>query len=156
MSKKTTTLYLDENLIARCKELNINISKTCNRILRMAVENPVVHEEEILLGILLSESEKLKRRKEDLTHEIGQLSERQEYINSRIARQRELVREVHRSDEIAFLIRALNQRIVDAEFDKGAIEESSGDIIAKLQEYNLPITPDWLTKQIERVKRLQA
>lgn len=153
--KKTTTLYLDEDLVARCKELNINMSQVCERILKAAVSSPTVSDEEIRLEILLTERQKVLRQLEDVDTEKTTLQERLEHFNQRIVQQKKIVGEVKRSNEVAFLMRTLNRQIKDADFNMTPIPTEIVETLEKLKELGVNVdAPNWLDRQIERVKRL--
>ena len=154
--KKTTTLYLRRDILNRCHELHINISETVNRIMAVVLDRPGIHDEEIMLAILLSERKTRQRRIAELQGDIKTVQMQIDMLDQKIEKQKTIVDEIHRSDEIAQLIRQLNQRIKDAEFDEAKVRTESQDVLTELRKLNVPVEkPEWLTKQIERVKRLQ-
>lgn len=157
MSKKTTTLYLDKLNVDRCKELGINISEVVNKILKVVIENPAMHEEEILLDILLVEREKAIQEIGDLEKSIEKIRGRLEYLDTRIEKQKGLVTEARRGDEIAFLMRQLNQKIKDFDFDFEQILDNTTQIRARLATLGFQAEDKgWLTRMIERTRRLSA
>ena len=155
--KKTTTLYLRRDILARCRELNINISETVNQILRIVLDRPGIHDEEIMLAILQTQRQKVQRQIDEWQSSIGQAKLQLDAFDQKIERQKEIVDEIHRSDAIAQNIRLLNQKIQDAEFDEQKIRSECQDVLTELRKLKVPIDKaEWLTKQIERVKRISV
>jgi len=153
--KKTTTLYIDGALIQRCKELGINISNTCETILRTVITTPTTTEEEIRLAILTGEKRKLQKYLAELTSEVTRVTERVAYFTRRIENQQTLVDEVTRSNEIALQMRTLNQEIKDAEYDIDKVKVSAENTLTRLVNLGIDAHNDaWLAKHIERIQRL--
>jgi len=155
MNKQTTTLYLRKDIVARCKELGINMSEACNKILEIVLEQPGISDEEIKLAILLAEKKRLGDEMKSLQINVEQQQRLMDSIEQKITQQRAVVSEVLRSNEIAVLIRQLNQRIKDANYDIVIVQESCQDILTSLRKLGIPTDkPEWLEMQIQRVKRL--
>lgn len=154
MGKKTTTLWLDEDLVKRCKELNINISSTVETILKIILEKHPLNEEEIRLAILLGEKHRLVQELDKCEEAEKALHSRIGYYDQLITKQKKLVSEIKRSNEIARLMRVLNAKIKAENYDITKIKQSSAEVLKHLASYNLPTDDVWLSKQIERIKRL--
>ena len=153
--KKTTTLYIDGALIQRCKELGINISNTCETILRTVITTPTTTEEEIRLAILTGERKTQQKYLAELTSEVTRVTERVAYFTRRIENQQTLVDEVTRSNEIALQMRTLNQEIKDAEYDIDKVKVSAENTLTRLVNLGIDAHNDaWLAKHIERIQRL--
>lgn len=154
--KKTTTLYIDGALIQRCKELGINISNTCETILRTVITTPTTTEEEIRLAILTGERKTQQKYLNELTSEVARVQERVAYFTRRIEGQQELVEEVRRSNEVAKQMRTLNQEIRDAGYDIAKIKVAADKTLTRLVNLGIDAHNDaWLAKHIERIERLQ-
>ena len=154
MGKKTTTLWLDEDIVKRCKELNINISKTTETILKIVLEKQPLNEEEIRLSILLGEKHRLINELRKHEDTVKALKGRITSYDSLIKTQQDLVEEIKRSDNIARLIRILNAKIKAVDYDLTKIKVEAAETLKQLASYHLPTDDAWLLKQIERVKRL--
>jgi len=152
--KRTTTLHLDEDLVRRCKELGINISGTVTKILETILTSPAIDEEEIRLEILLAERRKLEKREDELKSELNKVREHISYLDKRIEKQQVLVNEVRRSNEIAYLVRVLNRKIKECNFESSRILKEASDILEQLRKLQVNVDDVWLQRQIERVKRL--
>jgi len=153
-TKKSTTLYLRRDILARCKELNINMSDLVNRILAIVLEEPGTHDEEISLAILRVVRKDIDMAMQKNTTERDQLKIRADQIDAKIERQVAIVKEITRSDAIAQLIRQLNVQIRTLDYDISRIEIECMAILEDLKTLGLPISREWLEKQIERMKRI--
>lgn len=155
MGKKTTTLWLDEGLVKKCKALGINLSKTCEMTLRVVSTGAKFTVEEVQLEVLKNERRKLVRQREDLQSSVHDIQLRIDWYSQRIKKQEALIEEIKRSDEIAHLMRVLNQSIQDAEFDIDKLRGTAVSTLQQLEKMGVKVNETgWLEKQIERVKRL--
>ena len=153
VDKKSTTLYLRRDILRQCKDLNINISDTVNRILSIVLESPGIHDEEIALAILKVTKSNIETEMNKRQAEIKQMQLHIDQLNAKIERQQTIVDEIQRSDAIAQLMRQLNSQIRDLEYDEVKIRQS--DVLTELRKLKVPVDqPEWLKRQIERVKRL--
>ena len=155
VDKKTVSLYLRRDLLKRCQELHINISETVNRILQIVLERPGISDEEISLAIIKKEYSKIQKKIEERLQEIDQLKDQSELLYEKIEKQTNVVKEIQRSNDVALLIRQLNQKIMSADFNEQQVRKDAQQLLAELRKLGIPVDkPEWLKGQIERMRRL--
>lgn len=132
--KENVTLSVSRALIDRAKSLGINLSSTLDRVLRHLVELEGFEDEEVKLAVLLGAMERIQQQTEQ---------------------QQKVVDELRRSKRVAILIKLLNAKIIESDFDFAKTKEIAKTEIEELRSLMSVILDDaWLQRQIDRVSRM--
>lgn len=154
--KVSVMLYLDGDLIRDLNKRKVNKSELVNSILRFLSEATTESAEEITLAILrkdlqdnqkrlISLDESYVKRKRLVETNIGIAKEK-------IEAQKEKIKEIRRSIEIASIIRELNDHIITENYDYSHLKDDP--LLMKLREFDIPVDEKWLRRQIQRIKLL--
>lgn len=152
--KKTTTLYLTESVVNQAKSLHINISETVEQILRLLISQYGQSEEEIKLAILQVTRDQWAGQLQAYEAQIEPFRMRLKSIDAQIAEQKVTVDEILRSQKIAALMKQLNTKIREADYDLPKIREKAAEEIQQLATFNITVDEVWLKRQIERIAQL--
>ena len=150
--KANVTIYISDELVRRCKQLNIPLSATIERLLELIVEDPNLTDEEFQLVMLTEQAKFTKAEIHRLEMTLHPLRNRLEFLNKAIENQLVLVEEVKRSRRIAVLMKVLNVKIRQADYQIAKVKETASTELEELRKLGIPVGDDWLAKQIGRLE----
>jgi len=152
--KKTTTIYISENVVNQAKSLHIKISETCEKVLRLMVSQYGKSDEEIKLAVLEVTREQWASELQAYEAQVEPFRIRLSSIDQQIAEQRITVEEILRSQKVAALMKQLNAKLREVDYDLGRIKEVAVEEIKQLATFNIIVDDNWLKRQIERIAQL--
>lgn len=150
--KRSTCVYLDDDVIRACKEQGINMSEITDKALRSVLAGQKFRDEEAYLDFLVKQRDKERKITDEMKEKVAHSETRLQKYDIRILRQKELVDVVQSSRQVASVIAAINDVIRSFNFDIEMSWTACTPLIQELVELKHTIDKPWFEKQVQRLQ----
>jgi chromosome segregation ATPase len=149
-----STLYLSASAVEELKTRGVNISAIVNQVLIELLKSEYSAKEYVTLATLKARYERLELTERELTEKLEGIGTIKKRIQNKMKDAQRDVNEMEEAERINEMIRDLNKKIRESDYDLKRTKESAREVIEKLQDIGLTLSDDWLNRQITRLQTI--